>query len=182
LNQIFLGGREKKEKTIQLKLPLSRGGRIRAEVAYIPCHGKYSIEDFELYSLLGKGAFNEMILKVKKKDSGQFYEMKILDKANVAGAGMKDFLINESLSHRRLHHPFIVSLRFAFQSEKKLYFVVDFMSRGDMYDHLNECQAYSENVTLIYAAEILLAISYLHEEGFIYRDLKPENIFFDEVL
>ena len=77
-------------------------------------------------------------------------------------------------------HPFIVSLHFAFQTEKKLFFVLDYLPGGSLWFALREnCGPFSEEVVKFYAAEILLALAALHSMNVVYRDLKLENILLD---
>merc|ERR1719476_448712 len=77
-------------------------------------------------------------------------------------------------------HPFIVTLHYAFQTPKKLYFVLEFCPGGELFFHLSRAGRFSEGRCRFYASEILLAIEYLHCLDIIYRDLKPENILLDE--
>jgi len=72
-----------------------------------------------------------------------------------------------------------VKLHYAFQSDNNLYFIIDFLNGGELYYHLRREQRFSEERTKFYAAEILLALECLHQNGVIYRDLKPENILID---
>ena len=67
------------------------------------------------------------------------------------------------------------SLRFAFQSQTKLYLISDFFNGGELFHYLSNGR-FSENRARFYAAEIALGLQYLHEHGIVYRDLKPENI------
>src|SRR3989338_429050 len=77
-------------------------------------------------------------------------------------------------------HPFIVSLHFAFQTEKKLFFVLDYLPGGSLWYALREnAGPFSEDVVRFYAAEILLALAALHSMNVVYRDLKLENILLD---
>ena len=77
------------------------------------------------------------------------------------------------------HHPFIVKLNFAFQTENKLYLILDYCSGGDMRKLLRRLGKLEENEARLYIAEILLAIQYLHKREIIFRDLKPDNIVID---
>ena len=79
-----------------------------------------------------------------------------------------------------MKHPFIVGLHYAFQSNEKLYMVTDFMIGGELFFHLRRAIRFNEERTKLYAAELVLAIEYLHSKGVIYRDLKPENILLDK--
>lgn len=73
-----------------------------------------------------------------------------------------------------------MKLHYAFQSDNNLYFIIDFLNGGELYYHLRREQRFSEERTKFYAAEILLALECLHQNGVIYRDLKPENILIDK--
>jgi len=79
-------------------------------------------------------------------------------------------------------HPFIVTLYYCFQSEKKIVFIMEFCAGGEFYRVIHGAQekCLQENVVKFYAAEVLLALEYLHMKGFIYRDLKPENVLLHE--
>ena len=79
----------------------------------------------------------------------------------------------------KIRNPFIVRLHYAFQTPEKLYFVMDFLNGGELFYHLRREQRFSEDRTRFYAAEILVALECLHENGIIYRDLKPENVLLD---
>jgi serine/threonine protein kinase len=60
-----------------------------------------------------------------------------------------------------------------------LYFIIDFLNGGELFTYLRQTQRFDENRTRIYAAELVVALSYLHDNGIIYRDLKPENVLLD---
>ena len=74
----------------------------------------------------------------------------------------------------------MLSRRYAFQTEDKLYMVMDYVRGGELYQHLKKFKFFEPQRVRIFAAEILLALSYLHDMHFVYRDLKPENLLLDE--
>jgi len=80
---------------------------------------------------------------------------------------------------RTVRHPFVVSLHYAFQTEGKVYLVMDFLNGGQLFFHLRNEAMFSEDLVRFYAGEIVLAIQHLHSLNIIHRDLKPENILLD---
>lgn len=105
--------------------------------------------------------------------------MKILRKAHL----VKRRQIERTKTERKVlsvvDHPFIMKLHFAFQSDEKLYLVLDYCPGGELFFHLSRYRRFPERVARFYAAELLLAIGHLHRRGIIYRDLKPENVLLD---
>lgn len=80
----------------------------------------------------------------------------------------------------KVKNPYIVGLHFAFQTETKLYFIIDFLNGGEMFTYLRKEQRFQEPKAKVYAAEMICAIGCLHLNGIIYRDLKPENVLLDK--
>ncbi|XP_069749743.1 ribosomal protein S6 kinase alpha-6 isoform X4 [Narcine bancroftii] len=79
-----------------------------------------------------------------------------------------------------VNHPFIVKLHYAFQTEGKLYLILDFLRGGDVFTRLSKEVMFTEEDVKFYLAELALALDHLHSLGIVYRDLKPENILLDE--
>jgi len=79
-----------------------------------------------------------------------------------------------------IEHPFIVSLRFAFQTDDKLYMILDYFTGGELFFHLKNTGRFKEARAKFYAAEISSALECLHAHAIVYRDLKPENVLLDE--
>merc|ERR1719198_1373772 len=80
---------------------------------------------------------------------------------------------------QKIDHPYIVKLHHSFQTETRLHFVLDYCSGGELFYHLGRCHLLGENLASFYAAQITLALGYLHSKAIVYRDLKPENILLD---
>jgi len=80
----------------------------------------------------------------------------------------------------KIKNPYILGLHFAFQTETKLYFVIDFLNGGELFTYLRKESRFAEQKAKIYTAEIIDAIGCLHKSGIIYRDLKPENVLLDK--
>jgi len=76
-------------------------------------------------------------------------------------------------------NPFLVSLEHAFQNERELFFVMEFMQGGDLRFHLTKRGLMTEAECRFYAAEMVLALESMHRSSIIYRDFKPDNILLD---
>lgn len=137
-----------------------------------------TLEDFEILKNLGSGASGEIYL-VRKKSSQKMYALKVIKKQEVSKRNQQEYAWNELIILQKHECPYIVSLRYSFQDEHHLFLVMDFLQGGDLFFHLRKEKRFTEETAAFYAAEILCALDYLHENHFLYRDLKPENILFD---
>lgn len=137
------------------------------------------VNDFDLMQVVGKGSFGKVI-QVKKKDTGKIYAMKVLNKKNILENGELEHTRTEKNILQNLCHPFLINLAYSFQTEDKLYFIMDFINGGELFYHLQKDQKFEPNRVKFYAAEICTGLEYLHASGVIYRDLKPENILINE--
>ncbi|XP_054163480.1 ribosomal protein S6 kinase 2 beta-like [Oppia nitens] len=135
---------------------------------------------FSLLRVLGEGSFGKVFLvkKIVGPDEGNLYAMKVLRKATLKVRDrVRSKMERDILAEVR--HPFIVKLNYAFQTEGKLYLVLDFLRGGDLFTRLNKEVMFTEEDVKFYLAELALALDHLHSLGIIYRDLKPENILLD---
>lgn len=73
----------------------------------------------------------------------------------------------------RMHHPFIVQLHWSFQNDQKLFFVLDYCPGGELFGLLAKKTRLTEDQARFYAAQLVLALEYLHSKDILYRDLKP---------
>ena len=137
--------------------------------------------DFQILKLIGRGTFGQ-VYQVKKKDTQRIYAMKVLSKKVIIqkkeGAhtlGERKILVRTA----QTDSPFIVGLKFSFQTPTDLYLVTDYMSGGELFWHLQKDGRFAEERAKFYIAELILALQHLHEHDIVYRDLKPENILLD---
>lgn len=142
---------------------------------------KLTVNDFDLLKIVGKGAFGKVMLVRKKEgiDEGKVYAMKVLKKEAIAAKGQIENTKSERDILFEVRHPYIVRLRYAFQSVDKLYLVTDYYNGGTLYYHLRKSRQFNEERVRFYASELLLALDHLHKLNIIYRDLKLENILLD---
>ncbi len=139
-------------------------------------------KDFELLKVLGKGGYGKVfqVRKVTGNNCGKIFAMKVLKKATIV-RNQKD--TDHTKAERNIlesvKHPFIVDLIYAFQTGGKLYLILDYLSGGELFMHLEREGIFLEDTASFYISEIILALEHLHNLGIIYRDLKPENILLD---
>jgi len=138
-----------------------------------------SVDDFDFLKVIGRGSFGKVML-VRKKQQKEIYAMKILRKDMIVKENMVGHTKAEKDILQQIRHPFIVGLKYAFQTKEKLYLVLDFLAGGELFFHLKEDTKFPIDRARFYAAEIVSAIGHLHEHDIIYRDLKPENVVLDK--
>eukprot|EP01017_Pseudomicrothorax_dubius_P028935 TRINITY_DN3482_c0_g1_i1.p1 TRINITY_DN3482_c0_g1~~TRINITY_DN3482_c0_g1_i1.p1 ORF type:complete len:363 (+),score=90.27 TRINITY_DN3482_c0_g1_i1:133-1221(+) len=137
-----------------------------------------NLESFHMMKVLGKGSYAKVVL-VKKKDSGEMFAMKILKKDHIEKKRQVDHIQTERNVLVGVNHPFIIKLSYAFQNDRKLFFVLEYCPGGEMFYLLQKRKVFNEEQAKFYVAQIVLAIEHLHSNNIIYRDLKPENVLID---
>ncbi|RAK74583.1 cAMP-dependent protein kinase catalytic subunit pkaC [Aspergillus fijiensis CBS 313.89] len=140
--------------------------------------GKYSLDDFILQRTLGTGSFGRVHL-VQSKHNHRFYAIKVLKKAQVVKMKQIEHTNDERRMLNRVRHPFLITLWGTWQDSRNLYMVMDFVEGGELFSLLRKSQRFPNPVAKFYAAEVTLALEYLHSQQIIYRDLKPENLLLD---
>ena len=132
------------------------------------------MKDFDLYRFLGAGGFG-MVLLTQMTATKKYYATKVIDKRILISQNQTHSIFREKEVLALVEHPFIVALRYAFQTEDHLCFVLDFIEGGNMYSDLMR-GPYTHKRAVFYTAQIVLATEHLHELDILYRDLKPDNV------
>ncbi|CAO1633978.1 unnamed protein product [Sympodiomycopsis kandeliae] len=155
-------------------------GEIRVQISYEKTSSrKLTPADFEYLRLIGRGTFGR-VFQVRKKDTKRIYAMKVLSKREIAMKKEVTHTMGErKILEKSLDCPFLVGLKFSFQSEHELYFVTDYKSGGELFWHLQREGRFTEERARFYIAELVIALGHLHKYDIVYRDLKPENILLD---
>ncbi|XP_071731639.1 serine/threonine-protein kinase AtPK1/AtPK6-like [Rutidosis leptorrhynchoides] len=146
--------------------------------------------DFEIMRVIGKGSFGK-VFQVRRKGRNVIngdgegvigdgiYAMKVMRKDTIIKNNHVDYMKAERDILTKVIHPFVVQLRYSFQTKTKLYLILDFINGGHLFFHLYRQGIFSEDQARVYTAEIVSAVSHLHQSGIVHRDLKPENILMD---
>lgn len=141
----------------------------------------YRLDDFELLRVIGRGSYAK-VLMVELKKTKRIYAMKVIKKEMFVGNENEDIDWVQTEKHvfeSASNYPFLVGLHSCFQNESRLFFVIEFVRGGDLMYHMQRKRRLSEPEARFYAAEISLALEYLHMRGIIYRDLKLDNVLLD---
>jgi serine/threonine protein kinase len=139
------------------------------------------LADFEIISQVGKGASGRVYL-VRDRHTGEQLALKVIEKVAVYenNDALRHALDERLVLEMATDHPFVLNLRYAFQTSRRLYLVTEYCVGGDLFDYLRKRgKPFRENQGRRIAAEILLALEHIHSLGVVYRDLKLENVLLD---
>nr|AXO66328.1 3-phosphoinositide-dependent protein kinase 1 [Fraxinus mandshurica] len=135
----------------------------------------FNIQDFQLGKIYGVGSYSKVV-RAKKKDTGNVYAMKIMDKKFITKENKTAYVKLERIVLDQLDHPGVVRLFFTFQDSCSLYMALESCEGGELFDQITRKGQLPEEEACFYAAEVVDALEYIHSMGLIHRDIKPENL------
>lgn len=138
-----------------------------------------SMDQFRVLSTIGKGFYGKVLL-VEKIDTHENFAIKTIRKKKLRELDQASTIAVERTLLGSLKHPFIISLKFAFQTDFKFYLGLEYAAGGPLLDFLAKMTMVPIDNTKLYIAEIVLALEYIHKHHIVYRDLKSENVLIDQ--
>jgi len=153
----------------------SGGGGDRGGTRHKSSATSVTINDFEFLRQISKGAFGNVYL-ARKKRTGDLYAIKRLNKRQALLKNQIPHITAERNILALTNNPFLIRSYYSFQTKENLYLVMEYAAGGDLYTLLKRLGAFSETMTRIYLAQVVLALEYLHSLGIVHRDLKPDNL------
>ncbi|EPB71012.1 kinase C-like 3 family protein [Ancylostoma ceylanicum] len=145
----------------------------------VPSKWSVSLNDFRLLTVIGRGSYAKVV-QAEHIKTKQIYAIKIIKKQMFNEDEDIDWVQTEkSVFEAASNYPFLVGLHSCFQTESRLFFVIEFVPGGDLMFHMQRQRKLPEDHARFYSSEIILALHFLHSRGIIYRDLKLDNVLID---
>ncbi|XP_062702485.1 serine/threonine-protein kinase greatwall-like isoform X2 [Aedes albopictus] len=135
-----------------------------------------TIKDFCIVKPISRGAFGKVFLGYKKNDQDKLFAIKVMRKSEMINKNMVSQVITERNALALSRSPFCVILYYSLQTISSVYLVMEYMVGGDLKSLLAMYGFFEEPAARFYAAEICLALQYLHKHGIVHRDIKPDNM------
>jgi len=137
-----------------------------------------NLDAFDIIKTIGTGSFGRVHL-VLSHTNNKYYAMKAIPKQHIAKEQQIEHIQEEKQILSELRHPLFIQLLGTFQTRTHLFIVTNYIAGGELFAVLKKKTRFANNVAKFYAAEVTIALEYLHSKDIIYRDLKPENIMLD---
>ncbi|KAK9142001.1 hypothetical protein Syun_011401 [Stephania yunnanensis] len=136
---------------------------------------RWTLNDFDIGKPLGRGKFGHVYLAREKK-SNHIVALKVLFKSQLKQSQVEHQLRREVEIQSHLRHPNILRLYGYFYDQTRVYLILEYAARGELYKELQKCKYFSEKRAATYISSLARALIYCHGKHVIHRDIKPENL------
>lgn len=135
----------------------------------------WTLENFDIGRALGKGKFGSVYL-ARERQTKFILALKVLFKKQLEKAGVEHQLRREVEIQSHLRHPNILRLYGYFHDTARVYLILEFAPKGELYGELQRCGTFDDQRSATYIMELADALNYCHSKNVIHRDIKPENL------
>lgn len=135
----------------------------------------WTLENFDIGRALGKGKFGSVYL-AREQQTKFILALKVLFKKQLEKAGVEHQLRREVEIQSHLRHPNILRLYGYFHDAARVYLILEFAPKGELYGELQRCGTFDDQRSATYIMELADALRYCHSKAVIHRDIKPENL------
>ncbi|RXN05279.1 NUAK family SNF1-like kinase 1 [Labeo rohita] len=143
-------------------------------------HHKHNLKHrYELLETLGRGTYGK-VKKAIERHSGREVAIKSIRKEKIKDEQDMVHIRREIEIMSSLRHPHIISIYEVFENKDKIVIVMEYASKGELYDYISERRRLTERETRHFFRQIVSAVHYCHKNGVVHRDLKLENVLLDE--
>ncbi|XP_039591006.1 aurora kinase A [Polypterus senegalus] len=139
---------------------------------------RWTLDNFDIGRPLGKGKFGNVYL-ARERQSKFILALKVLFKCQIEKAGVEHQLRREVEIQAHLRHPNILRLYGYFHDAARVYLILEYAPKGELYSELQKCVRFDDQRSATYITELSDALLYCHSRGVIHRDIKPENLLLD---
>ena len=136
---------------------------------------RWQLKDFDIGKCLGKGKFGHVYLAREKK-SKYVVALKVMFKSQLQKSQVEHQLRREIEIQSHLRHSNVLRLYGYFYDKTRVYLILEYAPRGELYKELQSCKKFSEERSATYIRDLSKTLSYCHSKHVIHRDIKPENL------
>ncbi|XP_033189731.1 aurora kinase B [Bombus vancouverensis nearcticus] len=138
---------------------------------------QWNLDDFEIGAPLGRGKFGRVYL-AREKSTHYMVALKTLYKVELMKGRVEKQVMREIEIQTHLRHPNILQMLTYFHDHKRIYLVLEFAARGELYKELKRQpnERFNEHLSAKYTYQVADALEYCHRNNVIHRDIKPENL------
>ena len=151
---------------------------MKTSYSNIDCKTNY-INDYIIKETIGTGTFSKVKLGINKYTKEKV-AIKLLEKSKITEKEDLKRINREISIIKKLSHPNIIKINEIFENEKYYYIIMDYCSKGELFDYIVKKTKLTEDESSFFFYQIINAIEYIHKKNIVHRDLKPENLLLTE--